>query len=101
MAGELAREHNIPVVVFPAEWDRYGRAAGSIRNRQMLITGRPTKVYAFHNHIHESRGTLNMIGQAKAHGIEDMLWTEEGVTEIWGSWKKGVGPLSGPGAYGF
>lgn len=30
-----AEEHNIPVKSFPAQWDKYGRAAGPIRNREM------------------------------------------------------------------
>jgi hypothetical protein len=30
-----AREHNIPVLSYPAEWDKYGKGAGPIRNRQM------------------------------------------------------------------
>lgn len=30
-----ADEHGLPVKVFPANWDKFGRAAGAIRNRQM------------------------------------------------------------------
>ena len=34
--GELWGEiKNIPVKVFPADWDKYGRAAGPIRNQEM------------------------------------------------------------------
>lgn len=34
--GELfAKENNIPVKQFPADWNAHGRAAGPIRNRQM------------------------------------------------------------------
>jgi len=39
-AGELwAKENNIPVKPFPAEWDLYGKAAGHIRNKQMAEYG--------------------------------------------------------------
>jgi len=30
-----AKRNDIPVVEFPAEWDRYGKLAGPIRNRKM------------------------------------------------------------------
>jgi hypothetical protein len=34
--GEFyANKHNIPIKMFPAEWDRYGISAGYIRNKQM------------------------------------------------------------------
>jgi hypothetical protein len=31
----FAKEYNIPVKQFPADWDRYGRGAGFIRNEDM------------------------------------------------------------------
>lgn len=30
-----AESHGIPVKMFPADWKKYGRAAGPIRNREM------------------------------------------------------------------
>ena len=36
MLGEqYAKEHGIPLVLFPADWDRYGKRAGYIRNDKM------------------------------------------------------------------
>lgn len=46
---------------FPADWDKYHKAAGPIRNQQMLDEGRPNVVYAFHSSIHDSKGTKDMI----------------------------------------
>lgn len=37
MLGELyAEKHGIVCKAFPAEWEKYGRAAGPIRNSQMI-----------------------------------------------------------------
>jgi hypothetical protein len=41
LAGEWAKSRGIPVRDFPADWDRYRRAAGPRRNQQMLDEGRP------------------------------------------------------------
>ena len=32
---QYAREHNISIKRFPPDWNKYGRAAGHIRNEQM------------------------------------------------------------------
>ena len=61
---------------FPADWNKYGRAAGPIRNKQMLDEGKPDLVLAFHTNIENSRGTKNMIEQAKKRGIKVILIKE-------------------------
>ncbi len=61
---------------FPANWNKYGRAAGSIRNKQMLDEGKPNLVLAFHGNIEKSKGTKNMIEQAKKRGIKVLLIKE-------------------------
>lgn len=53
-------------LVFRAEWDRYGKAAGAIRNQQMLIEGKPDLVLAFPG----GRGTADMVRRARQAGIE-------------------------------
>ncbi len=50
---------------FPADWEQHGKAAGAIRNRQMLEEGKPDLVVAFPG----GKGTANMIAQAKAAGV--------------------------------
>lgn len=35
LAERYAREHNLPLKVFPADWNRFGKSAGYKRNRQM------------------------------------------------------------------
>lgn len=60
LADRWAREHGVPVKAFPADWDRHKKAAGPIRNRQMLMEGRPDVVIAFPG----GPGTKNMVEQA-------------------------------------
>ena len=57
----------IPVLRFPAKWNEFGRAAGPIRNTQMLTEGKPQLVIAFR--APNSRGTQNMINQAEKAGV--------------------------------
>lgn len=68
IAGAVAKELGMRVRVFPAEWDRYGKGAGPIRNKQMLDE-KPDLVVAFHDDIEHSIGTKNCITQAKKMGI--------------------------------
>ena len=35
LGEELAAEYDIPLKLFPADWDRYPRAAGLLRNEEM------------------------------------------------------------------
>ncbi len=65
MAGEWARRSGIRELAFPADWEKYLRAAGPIRNRQMLVEALPDLVVAFPG----GRGTANMIRQARAAGV--------------------------------
>lgn len=72
MTRKFAEWQGIPVKTFPAEWDRHGKAAGPIRNKQMLDEGRPDLVVAFEG----GRGTANMVAQAKAAGIKVLMATK-------------------------
>lgn len=56
----------VPVERFPAQWGQFGPAAGPIRNRQMLVEGKPDLVVAFPG----GRGTANMVAQAREAGVE-------------------------------
>jgi hypothetical protein len=53
-------------IEYPADWHKNGRAAGHIRNKQMLEEGKPDLVIAFPG----GRGTADMIRQAKEAGVE-------------------------------
>lgn len=53
-------------IEFKAEWKKYGKAAGPIRNQQMLDKGKPDLVIAFPG----GTGTADMVRRAKAAGVE-------------------------------
>jgi predicted Rossmann-fold nucleotide-binding protein len=65
-AGEWALKRGIPIQRFPADWDRYGKAAGHLRNTQMLVEGNPDLVIAFPGGV----GTADMVRQAGEHGVK-------------------------------
>jgi len=47
LAELWALENRIPRMTFYADWDTYGKAAGSIRNEKMLKNSNPDLVLAF------------------------------------------------------
>lgn len=68
MAGCWAKENMVALKVFKADWSRHGKAAGFIRNKQMLDEGKPTMVVAFSGGV----GTAMMVKLSKDRGIEVM-----------------------------
>ena len=61
LAERWAEENNIPTKVFYPDWKKYGRAAGPIRNKE--IVSNAEFVIAFWNGT--SRGTKNDVELAK------------------------------------
>ena len=70
MAGEWADQTGIEHLRFPAQWGKYGKAAGPIRNQQMLDEGKPELVVYFHPDLANSRGTGDMVRRATKAGIK-------------------------------
>ena len=70
MAEKYASDNGIRIKVMPAEWKKYGRAAGPIRNKQMLdyALEADAVLIAFWNGV--SKGTKDMISRAKEHGAK-------------------------------
>lgn len=58
--------HNIPVLRFPADWDKYGKKAGYIRNLEMAENAEA--LIAFWDG--KSRGTNHMINIAKTKNLQ-------------------------------
>lgn len=69
-AGAWANRRGVSEHVIHAKWRELGRAAGLIRNRQ-LIEMKPDIVCAFR--INNSHGTTHALGLAEAAGIETFL----------------------------
>ena len=62
---------------YPADWEKHGKAAGPIRNQQMLNEGKPDLVLAFHSDLLKSKGTKNMVEIAMKAGVEVRVITGE------------------------
>ena len=69
LAAKSAKLLDFEVWPYPAQWEQYGRAAGLIRNQQMLDDGKPDVVVYFHHNLAESKGTGDMVRRAKRAGI--------------------------------
>jgi len=68
LAGEAAGFLCWPVEAYPADWDKHGKAAGPIRNKQMLDTGIDL-VLAFTVAWPPTPGTAHMIKIAAEAGV--------------------------------
>ena len=56
---------------YPAEWSKFGRAAGPIRNKQMLDENPDIDLaFAFHPNLDKSKGTKDMVERLEKAEIE-------------------------------
>lgn len=69
LGHQAAMNLGMDTMRFRADWERYGRAAGPIRNQQMLTEGKPDLVLAFHDDIENSKGTKDMVARARKAGV--------------------------------
>ena len=65
LGERYAKEHNLPVKLFPANWDKYGKRAGYLRNQEMANYS--DVLIAFWDE--KSKGTKHMIDIAKKQGL--------------------------------
>lgn len=81
-AKRYAHDKTLRYYPMAADWEKYGRPAGPIRNKDMLkrlLKGNEEDeryVFGFHNNIKESKGTKNMLTIAKKAGIPTFLTGE-------------------------
>jgi hypothetical protein len=82
LARQAAEHLGIPVLAFPADWERYGRGAGPRRNQQMIDEGHPDIVLAFSEDLNSSRGTADMVAQARRAGLPVRLISHTGAKSL-------------------
>jgi hypothetical protein len=71
IADEIGREEFFwETITYPADWKQHGKAAGPIRNQQMVDT-KPDLVLAFP--LPGSRGTWDAVERAEAKGIKVVI----------------------------
>lgn len=61
MADAWAKKMAIDVEARPADWSKHGKAAGPIRNEEILVDFRPKRLVSFPG----GRGTADMVARAK------------------------------------
>ena len=69
LGEQFAKRNDLKLTIFPADWEKYGKAAGPIRNKQMADYASERKGYLVAFWDGKSRGTENMIQQAKENGL--------------------------------
>lgn len=67
IAAKWCDTNDIESQVFPADWNTHGKAAGFIRNEQMIVEGQPIVVVAAWDG--QSKGTKHTIDLAAKHNI--------------------------------
>ena len=68
LAKQEAEKLGFKVLTVHADWYKYGKAAGVVRNKLMYETTHPNVVLAFHSDLKNSKGTKHMVEMAKKGG---------------------------------
>jgi YspA, cpYpsA-related SLOG family len=69
IAREWAVDRRVDHMILHAKWERFGKAAGPIRNRRMAGK-KPRLVLVFHQDLDNSRGTRDMVSVAESKHIK-------------------------------
>jgi hypothetical protein len=73
ISTRVAKYLGLKYIEYPADWVTHGKAAGPVRNRQMLKE-KPDEVWAFHHDIEHSKGTKDMVTIAEKARIPVRLF---------------------------
>ena len=69
MARRYANDHDIPCITMLADWDKYGKQAGMLRNKEMADKCTHAVIFWDGN----SPGTKHMISLLKEKGIKHVI----------------------------
>ena len=75
LAVRAARQCDIRYVEYPADWQRFGKSAGPIRNGHMLKMEKPDLVLFFHEDLAKSKGTADMFSRVLRANIPYRIFT--------------------------
>ena len=78
MAQKWAENHKISTTIYQAKWHKYGKAAGPIRNKEMLEKEKPNLIIAFPG----GHGTRNMVELACEAEVLTIEFTKSGITIV-------------------
>lgn len=78
LAGTAARYYGLRVETHPADWNQHGKAAGPIRNQQMVNLGADVCLAFPAFPAGGSRGTWDCVSRAKVAGIPTYIYYEQG-----------------------
>ncbi len=76
LCKEVGIDLGMTIIPVPANWIKYGKAAGPIRNKEMLDM-KPEEVVCFHDNIALSKGSKNCLSQARMYGIRSIVITNK------------------------
>lgn len=65
LGRQFAEKHGFMIEMFPADWKKFGKRAGVVRNREMAQSASGCVVFWNGS----SRGSANMIEEAKRAGV--------------------------------
>lgn len=83
LSKAAAMANGIGVDEYLADWDTYGKQAGSIRNQQMLDQGAPTHLLAFSDSFELWSGTVDMCTRADQSNIPMACLSSREMVEAW------------------
>jgi hypothetical protein len=74
LGEQFAKEFKLNLKIFPANWEKYGRGAGPIRNEEMAKYAAEDQGILIAFKFPDSRGTASMIQIAKQYNLETYIF---------------------------
>lgn len=81
LVGRWGIHRRLKTIAYPADWDKYGKRAGPLRNLWMLADFQPELVVAFPGGV----GTAHMVQIARAAEVDVFVATPESIIALFPS----------------